>query len=111
MLYTYQRLNMYNWVGLYEKPFFAQLATEDACAVGVAYIATFVESFYGKCVGTIRNGIVIAEQKKNCPVTSTLLLASHRYLTWSCFLLSYYTYNNADLKVALYIYIYIYSCS
>ena len=25
-------------VGLYEKPFFAQLATEDTCAVGVAYI-------------------------------------------------------------------------
>ena len=57
---------MYNWVAhrtyknqnsscrLYEKPFFAQLATEDTCAVGVAYIATFVGSFYGKCVGSIR---------------------------------------------------------
>ena len=32
-------------VGLYEKPFVAQLATEDTCAVGVAYIAIFVESF------------------------------------------------------------------
>ena len=41
-------------VGLYEKPFFAQLATEDSCAADVADIATFVESFCGKCVGSVR---------------------------------------------------------
>ena len=70
MLYTYQLLYTYNgvahpiyknqnslgWPSRYEKPFFAQLATEHTCAVDVADIATFVESFYGKCVGSIRKG-------------------------------------------------------
>ena len=43
-------------VGPYENTFFTLLATEDTYAVGVADIATFVESFYGKCVGRIRKG-------------------------------------------------------
>ena len=33
--------------GLYENTFFALLATEDTCAVRVAYTATFIESFCG----------------------------------------------------------------
>ena len=59
---------MHNWVahpiyknqilcvGLYENTFFALLATEDTCAMRIAYIAPFVEPFYGKCVGSIRKG-------------------------------------------------------
>ena len=43
-------------VGLYENTFLALLATEDTCSVGVAYIATFMESFFGKYVGNIRKG-------------------------------------------------------
>ena len=43
-------------VGLYENTFLALLATEDTCSVGVAYIATFIESFFGKYVGNIRKG-------------------------------------------------------
>ena len=66
MLYTCQLLYMYNWVAdtiyknqkslgrLYEKPFFAHLDSGDTCAVGVACIATFLESFYGQCVGSIQ---------------------------------------------------------
>ena len=43
-------------VGLHEKPFLAQLATEETCVVDVADIANFAESFYGKCVGNIQQG-------------------------------------------------------
>ena len=44
------------YVGLYENAFFALLAKEDACSVGIAYTATFIESFFGKCDGNIRKG-------------------------------------------------------
>ena len=59
---------MYNWVAhptyknqnrlcrLYETTFFTLLATEDTCAVRVAYIVTYVGSFYGKYVCSIRKG-------------------------------------------------------
>ena len=41
-------------VSLYANTFFALLATEDTCSAGVANTATFIESFFGKCVGNIR---------------------------------------------------------
>ena len=43
-------------VSLYANTFFALLATEDTCSVGVANTAIFIESFFGKCVGNIRKG-------------------------------------------------------
>ena len=46
-------------VGLCENVFFTLLAKEDTCSVGIAYTATFIESFFGKCVGNIRKGRMI----------------------------------------------------